>query len=301
MPKYCVVIPTFRGEGRIESAIASVLAQSISDWELIVLDDGSDDQTVESATRGFKGDRRCSVVELAHVGAYAARDEGIRRTSAPYIAFLDDDDAWFPYKLALADIELGRTERHGQVLHHTAVIDVLPDGVKRYRFEPSTVLAGALASDPVATSTAVISQELYEAAGRFDTSLQRFGDWDLWVRAIDVGQLRPSGVATARVTVRDGSLQRSSWREVSDARAVVAERNTERAGDAGIRSQIWSAHRSKTAARAAEAGSKGSAAVLAGRALLAREVHEAARSAAVALCPGSMRALRDLAAIARTR
>ncbi|MGE9295361.1 MAG: glycosyltransferase family 2 protein [Puniceicoccales bacterium] len=99
MPWASVIIPTNQRPELLQRAIKSVLAQSMDDWELLVVSDGPDPQNRASAAPFMR--RRVRYIELPqNRGANAARNEGIRQASGEWIAFLDDDDEWLPEKLA---------------------------------------------------------------------------------------------------------------------------------------------------------------------------------------------------------
>ena len=96
-------MPNRDGSQFLGAAIESVLAQTDSDWELIVLDDHSQDASAEVAGRYAESDSRISLVELPSPrGASAARNAAIRRARGRYLAFLDSDDLWTPEKLEAA-------------------------------------------------------------------------------------------------------------------------------------------------------------------------------------------------------
>ena len=97
-PKFSVIIPTFNRATLVLHAVDSVLAQTYGNFELIVVDDGSTDDTVERLRRIV--DRRLSIVTISHGGVSTARNAGIAVASGALISFLDSDDLWLPHKLA---------------------------------------------------------------------------------------------------------------------------------------------------------------------------------------------------------
>jgi len=94
-----VIIPTFNRAVKTARAITSVLYQRFKEYEIIVVDDGSGDET-ERALHPFKNRIRC-VAHTANRGVSAARNTGIEASTAPLIAFLDSDDYWLPDKLSI--------------------------------------------------------------------------------------------------------------------------------------------------------------------------------------------------------
>ena len=94
-PEVSVIIPTYNRKAMVHDAVASVLAQRDANFELIVIDDGSTDETSESLTR--LDDVR--IVRTGHRGPAAARNRGVAMAHGPLIAFLDSDDLWMPDKL----------------------------------------------------------------------------------------------------------------------------------------------------------------------------------------------------------
>lgn len=98
MPLVSVIMPTYNRLRLLGLAVASVCAQSFADWELVVVDDGSSDGTVE--WMGARGDPRIHCISLPHTGDVGRlRNEGARAARGPFLAFLDSDDLWHPAKL----------------------------------------------------------------------------------------------------------------------------------------------------------------------------------------------------------
>ena len=98
MPTISVILPTFNRSRFLRSAVASVFAQSYTDWELIIADDGSDEET-RSYLRGIMGPR-VKTLWLSHSGNPSrVRNTAIEAANGRYLAFLDSDDVWAPAKL----------------------------------------------------------------------------------------------------------------------------------------------------------------------------------------------------------
>jgi glycosyltransferase involved in cell wall biosynthesis len=187
MPKVSVVIPTYNRQRLVQGTIDSVLRQTFRDVELIVIDDGSTDDT-----RRVLQDRygaRIRYIYQENQGESAARNHGIALACGEYVAFVDSDDLWHPQKLdhqvevldTNPGIGLSSTQAYwinykGLRLHKT------PDGRGR---QSDTVSWRELVLDNVIAgggSSALIRKECLERTGGFDQSI-RFGEeWDLWIR-----------------------------------------------------------------------------------------------------------------------
>lgn len=94
-----VIIPVYNREKYIEEAVKSVLAQSLKDFEIIIVDDGSTDSTVQICRRLSERDERIRLFSSGHFGVSAARNKGIKNSSGDYIFFLDSDDIIHPLLL----------------------------------------------------------------------------------------------------------------------------------------------------------------------------------------------------------
>ncbi|MBT6957817.1 MAG: glycosyltransferase family 2 protein, partial [Opitutae bacterium] len=124
MPKVSVIIPTFNRLGYLPRSLGSVLAQSYDDYELIVVDDGSTDQTVDAIQQDYPS---VNLIEQENKGVSAARNAGIRAASGEWIALLDSDDEWLPGKL---NSQMNALESHPEYrLCHTEEIWIR-DGVR---------------------------------------------------------------------------------------------------------------------------------------------------------------------------
>src|SRR3954470_5429616 len=98
-PLVSIVMPVYNGALYLPDALATVSSQTLTDWELIVVDDGSIDTTPNILAAAPADDRR-RVIRQANTGLAAARNRGLAEAGAPYLAFLDVDDRWHPSYLA---------------------------------------------------------------------------------------------------------------------------------------------------------------------------------------------------------
>jgi glycosyltransferase involved in cell wall biosynthesis len=185
MPKVSVIIPTYNRAELLAGAIASVLNQTFQDFELLVVDDASQDTTAE-IVKGFRDPRIQYLSHALNMGGSAARNTGIQKAKSPYLAFLDDDDEWLPKKLALQlhVLENSPPEVGGV---YTGYIHV-----DRYSGQilgsKAPTLRGDLSKELLrancigSTSSILLRKECFETSGLFDARLPSFQDYDLWLR-----------------------------------------------------------------------------------------------------------------------
>ncbi|MEJ5240538.1 MAG: glycosyltransferase family 2 protein [Anaerolineales bacterium] len=182
MATVSVVIPTFNRALFVKRAVQSVLTQTYQDFEIIVVDDGSIDDT-HTVLNSLSGeDSRVHCIYLpTNCGAQVARNVGCRAASGEYIAFLDSDNEWLPDKLRL-QMELFRDSQVGVVYCGFRV--VYPDGhffdmLPYYRGDVYKV---ALANWLTDTSTLVVRKDILEKIGYWDEKIRAYQEWDMCIR-----------------------------------------------------------------------------------------------------------------------
>ena len=187
-PLVSIILPTFGRLKYLRPAVASVFAQTLQDWELIIADDGSDEET-RAYLRTLAGDCRIRLVWLAHSGTPAiVRNAALREAQGEYIAFLDSDDLWASRKLE-RQVETLRARvncrwSYTAFLRVDASGDPLPEEAHR-RWVPhegdifEQVVTGRAA---VRTPSVLATRQLIAQAGGFDEALLSAEDYDLWLR-----------------------------------------------------------------------------------------------------------------------
>jgi glycosyltransferase involved in cell wall biosynthesis len=190
-PKFSVVVAAYNAEATIGATLCSVLAQTRDDFEVVVVDDGSEDGTATVATAS--GDPRIRVVEQENAGTAAARNRGISESGAPLVAMLDSDDLWLPRYLEtmgrlLEDnphADLAYTDawvlsdRLGRVGRRTAAAWARTP--KPPPSEPERLFALLLHANFVFVSATVRRSALDEIGG-FDRRCTQCEDYELWLR-----------------------------------------------------------------------------------------------------------------------
>lgn len=182
MPFVSVVIATYNSGPYLREAIGSVLSQTVSDLELIVIDDGSTDGTKDLVTE-FQ-DERVRYVWQKNAGQTSAKNHGVRLALGDFIGFCDGDDYWYPKKLELQlplfqkDPLLGVAYSPADTIdqHGARLAEIIP---APYRGDVTQEL---FLSNFVPFGTALVRRQCMEAVGGFDPALSMGIDWDLWLR-----------------------------------------------------------------------------------------------------------------------
>lgn len=183
-PKVSVVIPTYNRAHLISRAIKSVLDQTYKDLEIIVVDDGSTDNT-EKIIKSFQDGRIRYIQHNKNKGASAARNTGIKASKGEYIAFQDSDDEWFPDKL----------EQQIKAFDNASPkVGVIYSGFYRIEDDKKTYIPGdnivqkegdihneLLKGNFVGTPAVLIKKECFENIKYFDENIPAFEDWELWI------------------------------------------------------------------------------------------------------------------------
>lgn len=178
-----MVIPAYNAETTIRETIKSVLNQTLSDFELFVIDDGSTDATGTIAAEF--SDPRIHGFSFDHAGPSSARNRGIERASGTFIAFLDADDLWTPDKLSSQTEILLREPETALVYSWTDCID--EDG--RFLRHGSHVRADGKVYERLLSrnfvdngSAPIVRKSAFKEVGLFNEDYRAGEDWDMWLR-----------------------------------------------------------------------------------------------------------------------
>ncbi|MHB2153907.1 glycosyltransferase family 2 protein [Calditrichota bacterium GD2] len=209
--KISVIIPVYNRPQMVKRAIESVLAQTEAAHEILVINDGSTDETPCILEMFGK---RITVVNQAHKGVSAARNTGIRLARGEWIALLDSDDEWLPEKLAMAR---EFHESHPQYLIFQSQEIWIRHGKrvnpkKKHQKYGGWIFRQSLPLCIVSPSAVVIHQSVFKKVGLFDENFPVCEDYDLWLR---VARLFPIGLDSRPGIVKYGGhedqLSRKYW------------------------------------------------------------------------------------------
>lgn len=211
-PKISIILPTYNGARTVARAIESVIGQTFSSWELLVIDDGSTDGTAEVVKKYTESDARIRYLRNeVNLGIQKTLNRGIAESKGDYIARIDDDDAWAePAKLALQAAYLD--EHPHCVLVGTGTISVDKNGreITRYLSPESdaSVRGHMLFRNCFVHSSVMFRKDAVMQAGGYseDTSVRHVEDYDLWLRLGGLGDLANLPIYGVKFTVSSGSI-----------------------------------------------------------------------------------------------
>lgn len=217
-PLVSVVIPCFNAEETIVRALTSVTEQHFKSLEIIVVDDGSEDRSVE-IVRGLGLSNLVLAESPGRAGASAARNRGIALSKGEFVAFLDADDEWLPDKL---QAQLDALRARPEAVFASARCLAVEEGTQRefglYEgLEPRSgrdVWRTLLAYNFVGTPSVLVRREALVRVGPFDERLHVAEDQDLWIRLSMIGELVFLDRPLVRVYLRSKSLSNENmlWR-----------------------------------------------------------------------------------------
>jgi glycosyltransferase involved in cell wall biosynthesis len=240
MPAVSVIMPAYDVEPYVGDAVASVLAQTVADFEVIVVDDGSKDGTADVVAQLAARDSRVRLVQQPNRGLAGARNTAMRMARGDVFALLDSDDLWEPGFLAdqLAvlderhdvDIVTGNGWMYGGT-RHGELARPCPDP------RPDPDLAEILGDERAVFIMSVFRRRVYEVVGCFDETMRTNEDYDFWLRAAFSGfrfarNDRPLGhyrIRTDSLSASEMRMLRGILRVYAKIRPMLDDRPRERA------------------------------------------------------------------------
>jgi len=219
MPKVSIILPTYNGEKYISDAIQSVLNQSFSDWELLVVDDASTNNTSGVVKRFSENDKRIIYIKNErNLGIQKTLNSGLKHAKGEYVARIDDDDVWIDstkLEKQIAFLE----ENKNYVLVGTGVINVNEDNRELFRFlNPLSDIAirkKMLSKNCFIHSSVVFRKDVVMRFGGYDETekTKHVEDYDLWLKLGSVGKLANLPIYGVKFMMRRSSLSGKNKKE----------------------------------------------------------------------------------------
>lgn len=207
-----VILPTYNGVKYIKRAIESVLAQSFFDWELIIVDDGSSDNTEDIAKEYAGKDQRITYIKNdINLGIQKSLNKGLKEAKGKYIARIDDDDEWIDKDKLKKQVEF-LNNNPDYALVGTSAIVVNEDGKELFRYllpETDQDIRNKLLMKNCFVHSSVLFRK--EAVLKFngyseEEDVKHLEDYDLWLKLGTVGKLANLPIYAVKFMLRDESI-----------------------------------------------------------------------------------------------
>ncbi|MCL4552961.1 MAG: glycosyltransferase [Candidatus Marsarchaeota archaeon] len=226
MPKVSVIIPTYNRSGYLSEALNSVLNQTFRDFEIIVVDDGSTDDTKAVAE---KAGERVRYVWQVNQGLSSARNTGIREALGDYVVFLDSDDLILPRKLECQATYLDEHSAVGVVYSDVYFCDEAGRNLALFsEYAPGRQCSGDVLGELIKGSlmpvhAAMVRKLCLNEVGGFDETLPSLEDWDLWIRIAQAHHFAYLSQPVAKYRLH-GSMMSHDVRRMSAATVAVSRK-----------------------------------------------------------------------------
>ncbi|TGN08298.1 glycosyltransferase family 2 protein [Leptospira ilyithenensis] len=200
-PLVSIILPTFHRPDTTKKAIESVISQTYGNWELIVVDDGSKDDTWQSLLSEYPGwksnltgfgknTKSIQLHQIIHRGVSGARNFGVERSFGKWICFLDSDDLWLPEKISK---QINYHKDHPEIRISQTNETWIKNGNKvkplgKHKKKEGDIFQECLELCLITPSSVILGRELWEEAGGFDERLQTCEDYDFWIRITAKGE-----------------------------------------------------------------------------------------------------------------
>ncbi len=236
MVSVSVLMPVFNSEKYLSDAVESILAQTFTDLEFLILDDGSTDESLRMLERFAARDRRVRVTSRENKGIFVSRNELLEASQGEFIAVMDADDVALPERLSL---QVDFLRAHPEVVCVGGAMEMI-DGAGRYltrlllptsdRAIQEDALKGA---GSIAHPCAMIRKAALVQINGYDARMTVAGDLDLWLRLGEIGQLANLDEALIRYRLHEGSISEQKGKEQRSAARDACERAWKRRGIQG--------------------------------------------------------------------
>ncbi len=229
MPKVSVIVPAYNAMTYLPKTMGSILAQTFADFEVVVVNDGSVDDTAAWVIQLAQTESRVRLISQENQGLALARNAGIAAAQGTYIAFMDADDLWEKTKLAKQVACLDTNPEVGLVYTWVAKVDAQeqPTGrILKHQIEGKVWTELIQHNIVECGSVPMVRRACFDAVGLFDPQLTRFNvneDWDMWLRIADryLFAVIQEPLVLYRQLTTGGSR---NWDAVADSNWIVLEK-----------------------------------------------------------------------------
>jgi glycosyltransferase involved in cell wall biosynthesis len=222
-PWLSVILPIYRGERWIERTLESVAIQADTGIEVVVIDSSPDNATMTLVNR-FADRLKLSIVDPAGTdGCYPKMNHGVIQARADHVAWLCQDDLWLPGRVAAVREWIAAAPQAALHLAPTAIIDsddrvlgVWRCPLKAGAVDPATLAEKLIVQNFVAVVSPVVRRDAWLACGGLDLDLWYTGDWDLWLKLGQQGEVVYHDAVTAGFRIHDESATSTGSRDGAD-------------------------------------------------------------------------------------
>lgn len=193
MPRVSVIIPVYNGELYLSETLDSVMKQTFTDWEIIVVNDGSTDKSLEIMEEYAALDERVRVISKPNGGVSSARNVAMNNAKGEYFSFVDADDMWVPEKL---EKQIAFMDKNPNIALIYSDISILIDGNIRTqnmflnrKFHKGHIFDQLFYFNFISTPTVMLRKKIIEQHGNFSTRFRGIEDYDLWLRIADKNEI----------------------------------------------------------------------------------------------------------------
>jgi glycosyltransferase involved in cell wall biosynthesis len=222
MPIVSVIIPTYRHRDYVLHTLDSVFAQTFTDYEVIVVNDGSPDDTAQVLLPLVES-RRIRYVAQANQGQAAARNHGLSLAKGEFAAFLDDDDLWPLDKLQWQVDELRRHPEAGAIAGSALIIDPACNEIERFHQtgQPITVESLFIGNPIHSLGQVLIRTEILRKVGGFDSAIWGTDDYQLWFDLVRNSTFLTKDIVALRYRQHQGNASNNYRRMLKNSCIVV--------------------------------------------------------------------------------
>lgn len=243
MPRVTVLTPLYNSSAFLRRTLDSLIGQTYTDWESILVDDGSTDNTVEVVKPYLDTDNRFRLVQQENQGIASARNTAIKHARGEWICLLDHDDRWLPAKL---EKQLAYADKHNldMVCSNAFVVTETDRWIYTRGFSEVAAAVARAATDPsvdvfeqcirigfLCASTVMLKHSLFERHGLFDPAAVPADDYDMWLRCIPDARLGFIDEPLIEYFLHAGNYSRNEIRMTEAAIAVLQRHRKRHASD----------------------------------------------------------------------